>query len=192
MRVNRSRSAAGPHGFSLFELMVVLALIGILTSLIVAEMRGSFQDALLRSTGRDLVNVFSLASSRAVTLNHLHRVRLARQSGRYVLEQRVRHSTGEAAFVPVRDGAGGQGKLDTRISVELHRRGEEPPEESEPSSRPFDGGVERSGSGEAITFYPDGTAEAGEVVLRDSDGFGLALRINPTTARVRVVELERK
>ena len=33
---------------------------------------------------------------------------------------------------------------------------------------------------------------AGEILLRDRAGFRLALRINPTTARVRIIELERE
>ena len=45
---------------------------------------------------------------------------------------------------------------------------------------------------EPIFFYPDGTADASEIVLRDRDGFRLALRINPVTARVRIIELARE
>ena len=44
----------------------------------------------------------------------------------------------------------------------------------------------------AISFYSDGTADDREVVLRDQEGFGLALQINPITARVKIVELPRK
>jgi len=45
---------------------------------------------------------------------------------------------------------------------------------------------------DAITFYPDGTADASEILLRDRDGFRVALRINPVTARVRIIELARE
>ena len=44
--------------------------------------------------------------------------------------------------------------------------------------------------GVAIAFYPDGTADAGDFILRDADGFRLALHINPITARVHVVEMD--
>jgi hypothetical protein len=37
----------------------------------------------------------------------------------------------------------------------------------------------------AIGFYADGTADAVEIRLRDRDGFGLVLEVNPVTARVR-------
>ena len=37
-----------------------------------------------------------------------------------------------------------------------------------------------------------GTADAAEIILRDRDGFRLYLRINPITARVELVDLERQ
>ena len=43
-----------------------------------------------------------------------------------------------------------------------------------------------------IAFYPDGTADAARLMLRDREGFRLALRINPITARVHIVEMERE
>src|SRR5436190_209940 len=73
--VNRAR-----RGFTLIELMVVVVLIGIVTAVIIPEMKGTYEDALLRSTSRELVNTFKLAYSRAVTLNQIHRVRLKKGS----------------------------------------------------------------------------------------------------------------
>ena len=43
-----------------------------------------------------------------------------------------------------------------------------------------------------VAFYPDGTADAAAFLLRDRDGFRLLLQINPITARVHVVEMERE
>src|SRR5436190_24011906 len=80
---------AGKLGFSLVELMVVLVLIGIMTAVIVPEMKGTYEDARLRATSRRLVGVFHLAYSRAVSLNQLHRVRFDRISGRYVIVKEV-------------------------------------------------------------------------------------------------------
>jgi hypothetical protein len=43
-----------------------------------------------------------------------------------------------------------------------------------------------------VEFYPDGTSEPKEILLRDREGYGLSLRINPATARAVVVELGRR
>src|SRR2546425_471834 len=116
------------RGFTLLELMVVLILIGIMTAIIIPEMKGSFQDALLRSTSRELVNVFNLASSRAVSINQLHRVRLDRNSGRYLIERRAQENEQATGFVPAPEIPGSEGKLDTRISIEIRTPGEPVPD----------------------------------------------------------------
>ena len=56
-RVNSQR------GFTLIELMIVIILIGIFTGLMVGEMRGTFEDALLRSTARKLIATANLADA---------------------------------------------------------------------------------------------------------------------------------
>lgn len=178
-------------GFTLIELMVVLVLIGIMTAMIIPEMSGTYEDAVLRSSSRELINVFNLAYSRAVTANQLQRVRFDPSSGRYVMEKRVRARLGESGFAPVRDVPGGEGKIDSRISMELHRPGEGLSDGSDQGeqSASTDNSLAQD---TAIAFYPDGTADAAEVLLQDRDGFRLALRINPITARVNIVELERR
>ncbi|HEX4120404.1 MAG TPA: prepilin-type N-terminal cleavage/methylation domain-containing protein [Verrucomicrobiae bacterium] len=153
------------RGFTLIEIMVVVVIIAIMSAVIVGEMSGTFHDAVLRSTSRQLISVFSVASSRAISLDRTQQVRFDRTTGRYALEMR-RH--GE--FVPVDSIIDGEGTIDSRITLQI--RGE--------------------GSEDAIAFHPDGTADEREIELRDSDGFGLALRVNPITSRVEVRELERQ
>jgi type II secretion system protein H len=181
------------RGFTLIELMVVLVIIAIMTAVIIPEMRGTFEEALLRSTARKLVNVFSLAYSRAVTVNQLHRVRLDRKTGRYTMERTVREGEEGSGFVPVRDIAGSEGELDTRITIEF-RRSEEPPAEGRETQGPVISEEEsrNQDTRDVIAFHPDGTADSGELLLRDREGFRLVLRINPTTARVQIIELERE
>jgi len=184
MNLKRS-SPGGPAGFTLIELMVVIIIIGIMTALMIPEMEGSFQDALLRSTSRELINVFDLAYSRAVSLNQLRRVRLDEETGRYLVEKQVIEN-GREEFVPADDVPGGKGQLDSRIAVAFHQPGDLSPEaNSEPQIS------ENDLSGVAIAFYPDGTADGGDITLRDREGFRLLLHINPVTARVHVIEMAR-
>jgi general secretion pathway protein H len=172
--------------FTLLELMVVIVLMGILTAMILPEMRGTYEDALLRSTSRKLVNVFTLANTRSIGLNQLHRVRLDIKAGRYALERKARENELRKGFVPVDNAHGGEGVLDSRITIEFHRPAQESPEMAGSVSE------QNQTFEDTISFYPDGTADAGEILLRDRQGFALALRINPVTARIEILELERK
>jgi len=189
MRIKFS-SRRSQTAFTLIELMVVIVIIGIMTAMMIPEMKGTFQDALLRSTSRELINVFDLAYSRAVSLNQLRRVRLDEKTGHYLVEKRVMEN-GQENFVPADDVAGGKGELDSRISIEFRSPAENVPDSSAPTENaPADD--ESPADEVTISFYPDGTADAGDILLRDRDGFRLALHINPITARVHVVEMERE
>jgi len=180
-----TRSASVQSAFTLIELMVVLVLIGIMTAMIIPEMRGTFEDALLRSTSRDLVSVFEIASSRAVSLNQSLRVQLNTSDGHYLIERRMREGSREA-FVPLKGVAGSEGRLDKRISIEVRT--------ADAELQASTAGLEPQNSGEtwAIAFNPDGTADAAQVSLRDRAGFRLALRINPITSRVSISDLKRQ
>lgn len=187
------RRDAGKPGFTLIELMVVIVLIGIMAAVIVPEMRGTYEDALLRSTSRRLVDVFHLAYSRAVSLNQLHRVRFDKITGRYFIERAVQTGENGGGFARARDIPDGEGELDPRISMEIRKQDEALPTATDQGTSPSSEDDRRVRNTEDhFAFYSDGTADAGEVLLRDRDGFRLALRINPVTARVQIVELERQ
>jgi len=135
-----------------------------------------------------LVNVFDLAYSRAVSLNQLRRVRLDEKTGHYLVEKRVLEN-GLENFIPANDVPGDHGELDSRIAIEFRQPAENSTganmqAENAPASD------ETAANQMTVNFYPDGTADAGEILLRDRDGFRLILRINPITARVHVVETE--
>src|SRR5882757_2524280 len=121
------------RAFTLVELMVVIVVIGVLSAMIIPEMTGTYEDALLRSTSRELVNAFSIASSRAVSLNQLHRVRLDTKTGRYVIEKRVRETLQGDEFKPI-DISESEGRLDTRISIQVRKPEETPVSPSEVST----------------------------------------------------------
>lgn len=191
LRLCRLRAPSSLSGFTLIELMVVLAVIGIMTAAILPEMRGTFGDALLRSASRDLVGVCGIAASRAVSFNAPHRIRLDPRNGRFALEKRVGSAEGQPLFAPVRDVPGAEGTIDSRITLQLQpSAGESTPAARKEEADPSEPAVPTSR--DALGFYPDGTADDAEIVLRDRDGFGIALRVNPVTARIRILPLERR
>ncbi|MEI9863349.1 MAG: prepilin-type N-terminal cleavage/methylation domain-containing protein [Limisphaerales bacterium] len=173
-------------GFTLVELMVVIVIIGIMTAMMIPEMKGTFQDALLRSNSRELINVFDLTYSRAVSLNQVRRVHLDEKTGRYLVEKQVTEN-GREDFIPADDVPGGKGKIDSRISIEFRQPGEAAAEGNTDAAV-----TENNLNVGTVTFYPDGTASATDILLRDREGFRLRLQINPVTARVHVVEMERQ
>jgi Tfp pilus assembly protein FimT len=153
-------------------------------------MKGTYEDALLRSTGREIVNACGLASSRAVSFNQPHRLRIDLKTGKYFVEKRVRQD-GEEQFIPLRDVPGGEGELDNRITLEVRRPDETP--DTAAASAPSGSADNSSAAGqEIISFYPDGTADEAMFLLHDRSGFRFALRINPITARVQATELARE
>jgi type II secretory pathway pseudopilin PulG len=174
------------------ELTVVILLVAIMAAAIIPAMHGTYQDALLRSTSRELVNSFGIAYSRAVSLNQLHRVRFDTRTGRYLIERR--DPAGRAdEFVPIKDIPGSEGTLDARISLQIHKQDDGPADASgSPADLTAGGDQAMAMQDGTISFYPDGTADGAELELRDRDGFRLALQINPTTARVHIVELKRQ
>jgi type II secretion system protein H len=179
-------------GFTLIEMMVVVILIGIMAAAIIPAMKGTYEDALLRSTGREVVNACGLASSRAISFNQPHRLRIDLKTGKYFVEKRIRQD-GEEKFVPLRDVPGGEGELDTRITLQVRRPDETPAADTAGSSTPS-GSADTSSAvdQEIINFFSDGTADEAMFLLRDRSGFRLALRVNPITARVQATELARE
>ena len=168
--------------------LVALVVIGLLSIMILPEMRGSHGDALLRTTGREVVNVCGIATSRAVSFNQIHRVYFEMSTGRFGLEKRLGSALSLERFEPVRDVPGTTGEIDPRITCQVRHATPDTEEASEPDNPLSAGGPFKDG----VAFYPDGTADDAEILLRDRDGYGLRVTINPVTSRVRVMTMERE
>jgi type II secretion system protein H len=167
-----------PGGFTLVELMIVLALIGIFTGLMVANMRGTYEDALLRSTARKIISTAALANSKAITLGHAYSLLIDSSGGSLRL-------LAQGVSEPVQEE-----KLDARIQIEVRKSVPQTEDDAEEQQGPP---LEREAPPdqlENIHFLPDGTADAREILLRDRMGVELLLQINPITARLRIVESE--
>src|SRR5205823_3503459 len=105
----RARSDA-PYlrAFTLIELMVVITVIAIVSSVMVMEMSGSFEDALLRTNARKLIDVCDSASNRAIAVGHAQILQIDTKSGRFVIHAKAEDLEEHAETVT-------EGELDTRI-----------------------------------------------------------------------------
>lgn len=187
---SRRRGSRGTKAFSLIELIIVLVLISIMTALIVPEMKGTFEDALLRSTSRKLVSSLNLAYSQAVSLNQKHRVRFDMQSSRYRIERASPENDTGHSYVPATTIPGAEADWDPRIILKVVPGTlSVSPEETDDGVPAWDEVTQSDEPLDSITFYPDGTADRVEIQLRDRAGFGVALQINPVTSRVSVSPL---
>ena len=81
--------------------MVVITIIAIASAMIIPEMKGTFQDALLRSTSRSLADALNIAYSETVSLNQSHRLRLDVATGR--LHSRTPDTHGGAGAIRTAD-----------------------------------------------------------------------------------------
>jgi type II secretion system protein H len=174
-------------GFTLVELLVVVVIVSIMSVAIIGEMRGTFQDALLRSASRELAGACNLASSRAISVNRPHRIRLDDVAHRWFLERSRRGGTD---FYPARDVPANSGALDSRIAIHIFEPGVNSPDDAGGAPSGSQDAFPSAGADEAVTFYADGTADTRQIELADRDGFHLALRINPVTSRVQITAME--
>jgi type II secretion system protein H len=180
----------GKTGFTLVELLVVIVVIGIMTALILPEMKGTLEGELLSSTSRKLLRAMRVASNQAITSNQAHRVRFDSAREEYQIERRAPVTESESGFVPAQI-SDAKGKLDSRITIEILEQEEIKDEREENELAPPDE-PEEDIDLDYIQFNTDGTADKREIQLRDRMGFGISLRINPITSRVKIVDLERK
>jgi len=180
-----TRCPAAP-GFTLIELMVVIGLLGILSVMIIPEMRGSMQEAALRSAGREMVDALGLARSQAIATLRIHRVRWVEEENRYLIEGETERDSGsrDSDFAARPELLGAQGALDHRVKLRLRLEPSAEPAPSTPrEAQPSDS--------QSVAFYPDGTADSAEMLLEDRDGFRLVLTVLSATARVKWQDLGR-
>ncbi|MDO9559543.1 MAG: type II secretion system protein [Syntrophales bacterium] len=132
------------RGFSLIELIIVIALIGILSTVVVFAWQGFRDNANLRTAARDIATDISSLKQRAVTEGIQYRITFSTSSNNYIIEQ------GTAAGAPYTT-------LQTKTPT-THGTG------SGLSINSANFGI----FGQELRFYPRGTILAGSVILTNS------------------------
>jgi type II secretory pathway pseudopilin PulG len=170
--------------------MVVIAILGILSTLVVPQFQGTFEDARLKAAARELIAVMKLARSEAVSLQEVVCLCLDPAANKYWLETPSGQGEGAAGegrgMEPLMHVPGSSGRVQERIALtaieddrgRLGGAGERPRR-----TRRQDGS---RGLLERIFFRPDGTADGATILLRNPAGTALVLRVHAVTGRVRI------
>jgi type II secretion system protein H len=178
------RASASQRGFTLVELMIVVIIIGITSAVMFAEMRGTFEDTLLRGVARKMIDACDAASNRAIATHRTYLLKIDSKGGRFMIAPRGGNSVDESGI----DLAGAAGELDTRITLIVR----EPRQAQSDEELPVIYDREQQTSADVISFFADGTCDSREFLLRDRDGVELIVRLNPITSRVRVIQAASK
>ena len=136
-------------GFTLIELIIVLALVGTVVSISVPFVSNFLFRTHLESSAEDIVSTLRWARRLAITKRQVYRVIFNPQRGKYWLEDKEGNITGERR------------SLQENIvfaDPELNKMQEE------------DGIVEFDNPDDSgISFYPQGTAESGSIYLKQKE-----------------------
>lgn len=189
MSVTASNKISRYRGFTLIEMMIVLVIVSIMTVLMIPEMKGSYEEALLRSNARKMSSAFKAAYSRAITTHKLHRVRIDPESSKLMIEERSAEP--ETPYIPLKQFDRKTSQLHPNVGIRFH--------EPLPAFSVDEAGMEQETSRQVsknvpdgvFLFHPNGTCEGKDIELRDRMGFGLLIRIDAITCRVRFENLER-
>jgi len=161
----RQRRASTVAGYTLLELLVVLALIATAASLVLPMTVRAYSSFKLRLAAASIGRLFQQAKSRAVFEGKTYLVIFPPSVGpvREVILMRDDDRTINRLALP------------SGVSLTGRRGREEWGEQIEP-----------------LPFYPDGTCEASELNLKNSARFSLRLEIDPMTARARIRRIEQE
>jgi len=192
-----SRPARAGRGFTLIEIMAVVLIIGLMTTLILPSLGATSRRDLLRQA-RELASHLELARQRAVMMRVPHRVLIDLEQGGYFIEWYVNE---DGALGPTHRGGGPELEPENPGPLSLT-----PPVDETFSYRPipssfgkdqwlaegffFEGVDTAEGWFEsgmvAIVFDSDGTTDAAQIVISDPDSQSVDLDVAPLLEMVRI------
>jgi type II secretion system protein H len=176
-------------GFTLVELMIVMVIIAVMTALMIPEMKGSYEEALLKSNARKLSAAFNTAYSKAITTHQMHRVRIDPEQSNLIVEARTTEI--DTPYLPLKEFERTDSQLHPNIRIRFHepRQGFTGDPSQETSDRPDQASSQQPEN--VFVFDPDGTCKGKDVEMRDRMGFGLMIHLNQITSRVTFENMER-
>lgn len=165
-------SSRGQFGFTLVELMVVVAVVAVLSMLVAPQMMGARASAELRQAARDLYTSAQWARHRAVMRGETCRLVLVEEGERRVIRIESSEDPETVAFAVLQEGP--LRPVVLPVGVRFGQVMIEPTAREVSEAR-------------AVWFYPDGRADAAAVQVTGG-GRVYSLLVEPNTGRSELVE----
>jgi len=155
----RAKGRLSQCGITLLEVLVVMTLMAILSALVYPSFGNALSDLRLKGAARQIISACRLAKWEAVSTRQPYRLLVDMEKNRFFVE----------------DVAGRRSKeIDLSSGLRVFRTQK----------------IAENGSADSVAFYffPNGTAEAGSIVVRDSRGKDLTLKIDLLTGDASIQE----
>lgn len=159
-------------GFTMVELLVVMAIMAIVSGAVTLSLGPALQDARLRSGSRMVLGALNFARSHAVTSRNCTRVIFDMERNGIEVEELINDSEGSATIKPVNTPSGRFRRLPEGIRIERLRKPDGVNDES------------------WISFTELGQGENALVDIADSHGRRRVIAVESITGRSRIEKAE--
>ena len=156
------------RAFTLVEMLLVLALIGLLAGSVVVSFEGRQKRYRLQTTAKDLAAAIRYAREEANVQGRAFRLVFEEGKKAYLIEA----ANGAGEYRPVRGRAGLRRPVSKQMAISLAASGDPWP----------------SGLPEVLEFHPDGSGFHGSIVVRNRDNEAIEIQVVPTATQVHLLE----
>ncbi len=139
------RDGTGEKGFSLVEVLVIVAIVGLIAAIAIPNISVWLRSMKYKETAWDILSKSRLARQLAITRNREHRVEFDIDGRRYRVTQ-GNASSGSTSWTQIRPWK----SLDSQVNWA--------------TGQTCDGGADIN-----VTFYPNGTADSATICIMDTD-----------------------